>query len=41
MADKLSIGIEVDSVEGEYTEFHIIFYKLSDYYKVENEAINN
>ncbi|ASF27458.1 MULTISPECIES: ATP-binding protein [Bacillus amyloliquefaciens group] len=41
MADKLSIGIEVDSVEGEYTEFHIIFYKLSDYYKVANEAINN
>ncbi|WP_254520329.1 ATP-binding protein [Bacillus cereus] len=40
IAKKLSVGIKVDSEEGEYTEFSIIFYKLSDYYKMSNEAIN-
>ncbi|WP_410984478.1 ATP-binding protein [Bacillus cereus] len=40
IAEKLSVGIKVDSEEGEYTEFSIIFYKLSDYYKMSNEAIH-
>ncbi|MGP7816471.1 ATP-binding protein [Niallia sp. 01092] len=34
MAGTLSIGIDVKSEEGIYTEFTIIFYKLSDYYHV-------
>lgn len=34
MAEKLSIGITVKSEEGQYTEFSIAFYKLSDYYHV-------
>ena len=34
MAEALSIGIAVKSEEGLYTEFIIIFYKLSDYYNI-------
>ncbi|WP_066500999.1 sensor histidine kinase [Abyssisolibacter fermentans] len=34
MAENLSIGIDVKSEEGKYTEFIISFYKLSDYYNI-------
>ncbi|MEC0210212.1 sensor histidine kinase [Paenibacillus ehimensis] len=34
MAERLSIGLEAASEEGAYTEFTVIFYKLSDYYTV-------
>ncbi len=34
IADRLGIGIEVSSSVGEYTEFVVVFYKLSDYLKV-------
>ncbi|MEY8742624.1 ATP-binding protein [Bacillales bacterium AN1005] len=34
MAEKLRVEIKLDSEEGNYTEFSIIFYKLSDYYEV-------
>lgn len=34
MADKLSIGIDVRSEEGKYTEFIISFYKIADYYNI-------
>ncbi|CAH1216408.1 Adaptive-response sensory-kinase SasA [Paenibacillus plantiphilus] len=34
IAETLRIGIEVASREGEYTEFIISFYKLSDYYGI-------
>ena len=34
MAKVLGMGIEVKSKEGEYTEFKLSFYKLSDYYNV-------
>lgn len=32
--DKLGHGVEVESIEGEYTLFRIKFYKISDYMKV-------
>lgn len=34
MADRLRIGIEADSKDGDFTEFTLTFYKLSDYYDV-------
>lgn len=34
VADKLGIGLEVHSATGEYTEFILTFYKLSDYLNV-------
>lgn len=39
IAEKLSIGINVQSEEGEYTEFSIAFYKLSDYYNVSSVSL--
>ncbi|WP_259339548.1 sensor histidine kinase [Mesobacillus zeae] len=34
MAGVLSIGMDIKSEEAKYTEFTIVFYKLSDYYHV-------
>ncbi len=34
MADRLGIGLEVSSEAGKYTEFILVFYKLSDYLNV-------
>ena len=34
VADKLNINIEVSSQVSKFTEFRIIFYKLSDYLNV-------
>lgn len=34
MADLLGVGLEVDSKAGEFTEFVIVFYKVSDYLNV-------
>ncbi len=34
MADRMGVGLEVYSTAGEFTEFVLIFYKLSDYLNV-------
>ncbi|WP_159882310.1 sensor histidine kinase [Paenibacillus puerhi] len=40
MADRLCISIEVESKEGAYTEFTLIFYKLSDYFTISSSRNN-
>jgi len=41
VADQLNFNIEVSSEVSKYTEFKIIFYKLSDYLKVTKCNIKN
>lgn len=39
MADRLNIGLQVESEQGVYTRFTLVFYKHSDYMKIQEDII--